>query len=210
MADGSQGLRGIIELFLLGRVENRDRRQGAFDRTVDKQRGLFLFLHALARQRRLDRCRGDHRRNVFFTLGHVPAQGLLALDQAFLGLGLLTLVGGTRGDHFLDPGIDLTQLRHQLLALGTRRPPAIQRALEQLEEVESDLAGNVHHLEPRQVGKDRQTEQEQGNEQQRAALDIQGIAGQVAKAFAQRTAGTGRQAGGRMKMDMRQRGTGQY
>ncbi len=148
VADGRQGFRGVIELFLLGRVENRDRRQGAFDRAVDEQRRLFLFLHALARLRRLDRCRGDHRRNVFLPLGHVLAQGLLTLDQSFLGLGLLALVGDARGHHFLDPGIDFPQLRHQLLALGTRCPPAIQRALEQLEEVQGDLAGNVHDLEP--------------------------------------------------------------
>ena len=159
VADGRQGLGGIVELFLFGRVQNRDRRQGAFHGAVDKQRRLFLFLHALAWLGRLGRCRGNHCRHVFFTLGHVLAQGLLALDQALLDLGLLAFVGDGRRDHVMHAIIDFTQLRDQLLTLGTGRPPAIGRALEQFEQVESDLAGDaaagngvVHAVDTAQKG----------------------------------------------------------
>ena len=148
VANGRQGFGGIIELFFLGRIQNRDRRQGTFNRAVHKQRRLFLFLHALARLGRLGRCRGNHCRHVFFTLGHVLAQRLLALDQALFGLGLLTLVGNAWRDHFIDPGIHFAQLGLQLLALVTFGPPAVGRALDQLEQVEGDLARHVHDLEP--------------------------------------------------------------
>jgi hypothetical protein len=103
-------------------------------------------------------------RHVFFTVGHVLAQGLLALDQALLGLGLLTLVGNAWGHHFIDPGVDFAQLRLQLLAVHTFGPPAVGGALDQLEQIEGDLARHVHDLEPRQVGKYRQAKQEQGNQ----------------------------------------------
>lgn len=132
------------------------------------------------------------------------AQGLLALDQAFLDLGLLALVGDRRGDHVMHAIIDFTQLRDQLFALDPCCPPAIGGALDQFEQVEGNFAGDVHHLEPRQVGEHRQAEQEQGDKQQRAALNVQGIAGQVAEAFAQRAASAGRQTGRRMEMDMGQ------
>ena len=45
---------------------------------------------------------------------------------------------------------------------------------------------------------------EQRNEHQGAALDVQGVFGQIAQAFSQRPTGTGGQARGRMKMDVRQ------
>ncbi|MNI08576.1 hypothetical protein D3C73_616180 [compost metagenome] len=138
------------------------------------------------------------------------AQGLLTLDQPLLDLGLLALVGDGRRNHFIHTVVDFTQLGNQLFALGTGRPPAIGGALEQFEQVEGDLAGDVHHLEPRQVGKHSQAEQEQRNEQQRAALDIQGVPGQFAEAFPQRTARTGRQTGRGMKMDMGQSGARQH
>src|SRR3546814_3574025 len=48
VTDRCQGLGGVVELFLLGRVQDRDRRQGAFHRAVDEQWRLLLFLHALA------------------------------------------------------------------------------------------------------------------------------------------------------------------
>ncbi|MNF67936.1 hypothetical protein D3C85_1388760 [compost metagenome] len=76
------------------------------------------------------------------------AQGLLTLDQAFLDLGLLAFVSDGRRNYIVHPVIDFTQLGNQLLALGARRPPAIGGALEHLEQVEGDLAGQVHHLEP--------------------------------------------------------------
>ena len=207
MANSREGFRGIVELFLLGRVQNRDRRQGAFNRAVDKQRHLFLFLHTLARLRRFGRCRGNHGRYVFFTLGHVLGQRLFTFDQTFFGLGLLTLVGNAWGDHFVNPGVDLTQLCNQLLALITVRPPAIRGALNQLEQIKGDFAGHVHDLEPRQIGKNSQTEQEQGNQQQGTALNVQRVLRQIPQAFAQRTASTGGQAAGRMEVNVRQRGT---
>ena len=148
VADGRQGFGGIVELFLFGRVQNRDRRQGAFDGAVDKQRRLFLFLHAMAGLRRLGRCRGDHGRHLLFTVRHVLAQGLLALDQALLDLGLLASIRRAWGHHLVDAGVHFTQLRHHLLALDTGGPPAVGGALEQFEQVEGDLAGHVHHLEP--------------------------------------------------------------
>ncbi|MCY1401188.1 hypothetical protein D9M71_163000 [compost metagenome] len=46
---GRQRLGRIIDLFLLGRIKYRYRRQGALNGTVDEQRRLFFFLHALAR-----------------------------------------------------------------------------------------------------------------------------------------------------------------
>ncbi|MNO82959.1 hypothetical protein D3C76_742470 [compost metagenome] len=148
VADGRQGFGRVIELFLFRRVENRDRRQGAFHGAVDEQWRLLLFFNAFARRGRFWRRGCNHRRHLLLALGHVLAQGLLAFDQAFLDLGLLTLVGDGRRDHIVHAVIDFTQLRNQLLALDSGRPPAIGGALEQFEQVEGDLAGDVHHLEP--------------------------------------------------------------
>ncbi|MNZ51330.1 hypothetical protein D3C78_691400 [compost metagenome] len=210
MANRSQGFGRVIELFLFRRVENRDRRQGAFHGAVDEQRRLLLFLDAFARCGGLWRRGRNHRRHLLLALGHVLAQGLLTLDQAFLDLGLLTLVGDAWRDHFIHTVVDFTQLGNQLFALGTGRPPAIGGALEQFEQVEGDLAGDVHDLEPRQVGEHGQAEQEQGNEHQRAALHVQQVARQVAQALAQCTTGGERHACRRMEMDMCQRRTGQH
>ncbi|MNX94142.1 hypothetical protein D3C86_1263640 [compost metagenome] len=210
VANRSQGFRRIIELFLFCRVENRDRRQGAFHSAVDEQRCLFLFFDTLARRGGLDRRRRNNRRHLLLALGHVLAQGLLTFDQAFLDLGLFAFVADGRRDHVVHTIVDFTQLRDQLLAFGTGRPPTIGGALEQFEQVEGDLAGDVHHLEPRQVGEYGQAEQEQGDEQQRAALNVQRVFGQVAKAFAQRTTRASRQTGRGMEMDMRQRSAGQH
>ncbi|MND61587.1 hypothetical protein D3C80_528480 [compost metagenome] len=138
------------------------------------------------------------------------AQGLVTLDDAFLGLGLLTAIRHHRGDYVMDLVIDLAQLGHQALALITRGPPTIGGALEQLKQVERDLAGNVHDLEPGQVGKHRQAEQEQGDKHQGAALHVQGVLGQVTKAFTQRATGRSWQAGSGMKVDMRQRRARQH
>ncbi|MNP39463.1 hypothetical protein D3C76_1330410 [compost metagenome] len=89
----------------------------------------------------------------------------------------------------LHAAIDFTQLRNHLLAFLPGSPPAAGRTLDQLEQVQGDLAGEVHHLEPGQVGEYGQAEQEQGDEHQRAALHVQGVACQVAEAFPQRTTG---------------------
>ncbi len=148
MANGRQRLWGIVELFLFGGVEDRDRWQGAFDRAVDKQRGLLLFLYAMARLGSLGRCRGDHRWHLLLAIRHVLAQGLLALDQALLDLGLLTPIRRARGDYLVDTGIHLAQLGHHALALHPGGPPAVGGALEQFKQIEGDLAGHVHHLEP--------------------------------------------------------------
>ena len=117
VANGRQGFRGVIELLLLGRIKNRNRRQSAFNCAVDKQRHLLLFLHALAWLWRFGRCRGNHCWHVLFALGHVLGQCLLTLNQALFGLGLLALVGNARRDHFANAGVHFTQLRNQLLAL---------------------------------------------------------------------------------------------
>ncbi|MNF86338.1 hypothetical protein D3C84_687710 [compost metagenome] len=160
VANRSQGFRRVIELFLFRRIENRNRRQGAFHGAVDEQRRLLLFFDAFARCGGLWRRGRNHRRHLLLALGHVLAQGLLTFDQALLDLGLLAFVGDGRRNHFIHTVVDFTQLGNQLFALGTGRPPAIGGALEQFEQVEGDLAGDVHHLEPRQVGKHGQAEQE--------------------------------------------------
>ncbi|MCY1401187.1 hypothetical protein D9M71_162990 [compost metagenome] len=133
-----------------------------------------------------------------------------AIKRTLLGLDRLAAYRCRRGELFLHAPIDFTQLRNHLLALLSGSPPAVGRALDQFEQVQGDLAGEVHHLEPRQVGEHGQAKQEQGNEHQRTALHVQGIARQFSEAFTQSTAGRRRQARGGMEMDMRQGSTGQH
>ncbi|MNZ39549.1 hypothetical protein D3C78_570470 [compost metagenome] len=208
---GLQGLRGEALLLLLGHVEDGDGRQGAFDGGIDEQRRLLFLLHALAR---LDgfrrRRRRDDRRRALLALGHVLGQGLLALDQALLDLGLLATIGDHRRSDLADADIHLAQLGHQLLALLARAPPAVHGVLDQLEEIEGDLAGQVHDPEPGQVGEHRQAEQEQREEQQGAALHVQCIDRQVAEALAQRAPRRSRQADMVLEVDIGQRGAGKH
>lgn len=210
MPHSRQGLGGIIELLLLRRIKNRDRWQGAFDCAVNEQWSLLFLLHALAGLGRTRRCRSNDRRHMLFTLGHVLAEGHFTLDDPLAGLGLLTAIGRRRRDHVVDLHIDFTQLRDHLPALDTGSPPAVGGALEQLEQVQGDLAGHVHDLEPGQVGEHGQTKQEQRDEQQSAALDVQCLLGQVAQDFTQHTTGRARKACCEVKMDVRQRSTCQH
>ncbi|RMS03634.1 hypothetical protein ALP75_200320 [Pseudomonas syringae pv. actinidiae] len=210
MTDRCQRLRRIVELLLFRRIKDRDRRQGAFDGAVNEQRGLFFLQDALAWLGRLRRCWGDDRRHVFFALGHVLAQRHFAFDDALSGLGLLATVRGDRRHDIVHAHIDLAQLRNHLFTLGTGSPPAICSALKQLEQVQGDLAGDVHHLEPRQIGKHCQAEQEQCNEQQGTALDVQRPLGQIAQYFAQHAARRARKTRREVEMNMCQRSTCQY
>ncbi|MGV8783754.1 DNA translocase FtsK 4TM domain-containing protein, partial [Pseudomonas aeruginosa] len=68
--------------------------------------------------------------------------------------------------------------------MGARAHPAIEGVLDQFEEVQGDLAGDIHHLEPGEVGEHRQAEEEQGEEHQRAALHVQRIHRDAAQALA--------------------------
>ncbi|MNJ51505.1 hypothetical protein D3C77_468130 [compost metagenome] len=206
VADTGQGFGRVIDLLFLGRIKDGDRRQGAFDGAVDEQRRLLFLLHALAWLRHLGRRRHDHWRRRLHTLGDRFARDRFTLSNAFLGLDLLAAIRHYRGHYVILMVVNFTQLRYQALTLVARRPPAVGGALEQFKQVEGDLAGHIHDLEPRQVGKHGQTEQEQGNEHQGAALHVQRVLGQVAKAFAQRATGRSWQAGGRMEVNMRQRG----
>ena len=76
-----------------------------------------------------------------------------------------------------NPQIDSALLGQLLLFLAARIPPAIDQTLDQLDQVKGDLAGNVQHLEPGQIGKNSQPEKKKCNEQQRTALHIEGIQG---------------------------------
>lgn len=109
-------------------------------------------------------------------------------DDALLDLRLLTPVAHHRRGHLAHHVVRLAQLCDQLLAFGAGTPPAAEEALDQLQQVERDLAGDVHHLEPGKVGKDRQPEQEERQQGERAALHVERLHRQLAKAFAQRTA----------------------
>ncbi|MCY1522073.1 hypothetical protein D9M68_569180 [compost metagenome] len=208
---GLQRLGREALLLLLGTVEDGNRRQGTLHRAVDEQRCLLLLQHALARLDSL-RClgRGDLHRRALLALAHVLAQRLFALDQALLDPGLLAAVRHHRGGDLADPRVHLAQLGDQLLALGAGAPPAVGQALDQLDQVEGDLAGQVHHLEPGQIGEYGQAEQEQRDEQQGAALHVQRPDGQLPQAFAQRTAGRRRHAGTGMEMDVGQRGAREH
>ena len=93
--------------------------------------------------------RGNDRRRTTLALAHVLTQGLFTLDQALFDLGLLATV--QRRGHVADALIHFPQLGGQLLALNTRVPPAIDGAVDQLKQVEGDLAGHIHNLEPRQI-----------------------------------------------------------
>ncbi|MCY1409535.1 hypothetical protein D9M71_248860 [compost metagenome] len=208
---GLQRFGRVALLLLPGRVEQGQRRQGAFHGAVDEQRGLLLLLHAPARLHRLGR-RGriDLRRRAALALLHALDQGFLALDQALLDLRLLPHIGNHRRDHLGDPHVHLAQLRGQLLALAARAPPAIGGVLDQFEEVEGDLPGQVHDLEPGHVGEHGETEEEQRQEQQRAALHVQGVDPGLAEALAHGAARRSRhvRAAG-VEMDIGQRGAGQ-
>lgn len=186
---GLERLRRILLLLLLGYIEDGNRRQSAFDRGVNEQRRLLLLEYALARLGRFGRCgRCDHRGRALLQLAHVLGQCLVALDDALLDLRLLTPVAHHRRGHLAHHVVRLAQLCDQLLAFGAGTPPAAEEALDQLQQVERDLAGDVHHLEPGKVGKDRQPEQEERQQGERAALHVERLHCQLAKAFAQRTA----------------------
>ena len=138
-------------------------------------------------------------------------QGLFAFQQALLGLGLFAAVRHARRHHLGDALVDLAQLRDQLLALGARAHPAIEGVLDQFEEVQGDLAGDIHHLEPGEVGEHRQAEEEQGEEHQRAALHVQRIHRDAAQALADGAAGrgAGRHVAAGVEMDVGQCRAGQ-
>ncbi len=158
VADSRQRLRRIVELFLLRRVEDGNRRQSTLNCAVHEQRGLLFLHHTLAGLYRLRRRWRDDCGHVLFALGHVFAQRRFTLHQTLSGLGLLAPIGRYRRDHIVDAHVHFTQLRNHLLALGAGSPPAVCSALKQFEQVEGDLAGDIHHLEPGQVGKHGQTE----------------------------------------------------
>ncbi|MCY1285045.1 hypothetical protein D9M69_454620 [compost metagenome] len=206
-----QGFRREALLLLFRGIEDGNRRQSAFDRRIDEQRRLLFLLYALARLGRLGRRRRrDDRRRALLTLGHVLGQSFFALDEALLDLGLLATIRHHWRCHLVHAHIHFTQLGHQLLALHARAPPAIDGALDELEEIEGDLPGEVHDLEPGQVGEHGQTEQEQGKEQQCAALHVEGIDRQMAEAFAKGAASGSRQAGVVLEVDIGQCGAGQH
>ncbi|MNJ53194.1 hypothetical protein D3C77_485740 [compost metagenome] len=94
--------------------------------------------------------------------------------------------------------------------LLTRAPPVTDSALNQFQQIQGDLAGQVDDPEPGQIGEHGEAEQEQCQKQQRAALYVQGADGQLTQAFAQRTAGRSRQAWRRFEMDIRQGRSGQH
>jgi len=141
-------------LLFLGTIEDGNRRQGTFDGAVDKQRGLLFLEHTFARRRRLAfHGRGNHHRCAAFLAVHVLGQGFLAFQQAFLDPSLLTLVAEYRRGHLGDYRVQLTQLGLLRLAFQTRLPPAGNQTVYQLDQVEGDLAGQVHQAEPGKIGK---------------------------------------------------------
>ncbi|MCY1412398.1 hypothetical protein D9M71_278010 [compost metagenome] len=202
-----QRLRRETLLLLASRIEQRQRRQSALHGAVDEQRRLLFLLHALARFHRFGRRgRVDLRCRAALALLHALDQRLLALDQALLDLGLLATIGNYRRHYFGDPFIHFAKLRHQLLAFAARAPPAVEDILDQFEQIEGDLAGHVHDLEPGQIGEYGQSEQEQGQQQQSAALYVQCVDCQLAEALAQGATRRGRHvATSGMKMNEGQR-----
>ncbi len=200
---------GILLLLLLSHVQQGKRRQAALDQRIDEEVRLLFFHHALALFHRLGRCRRrNHRRHAFLALAHVLVQRLLALQQPLFHSDTLPTIR-QRARHLVDHVVRFAKLGHQLLAFGASVPPATEETLDQLEQVKRDLAGQVHHLEPGQVGKDGQAEQEERQQQQGAALHVERRFGQLPQAFTQRSARRCRQVIGELEMDIGQRGAGQ-
>ena len=80
--------------------------------------------------------------------------------------------------------------------------------MNQLDQVEGDLAGQVHHAEPGEIGKHGQAEQEQRQKNQRAALHVQRMHGQIAQAGTEHAATGALHAGGRCEVNIAQRCAG--
>ncbi len=161
-------------LLLFRGIEQGNRRKAALDQRIDEQRSLLLFEHTLARLGRLGRSRRrDNRRHTLVTFAHVLGQGFIALDDALLDLGLLTTVAHHGRCHLTYHVVHFTELGNHLLALRPGIPPAAEDALDEFYQIERDLAGDVHHLEPGQVRKNGQAKQEERQQRQGTALHVE-------------------------------------
>src|SRR5690606_36114791 len=200
-----QRLRREALVHLARRIQQGNGRQRAGHHGLELQRRLTFLLGPHTGFRRTGFERLYLRRRALLLGRNVLLQRLLALGTGKLGLAFLL-----QTDHRF-AATRCFRPWGRLRTGSALLPPADAGATEQIQQIQGDAPDQVHDLEPGQIGKDSQPEQEQGEKQQGAALHVEYRITHLAQQLAQYAAGPAPfgKAGRRPAMQRGQRGTGQ-